>query len=123
MKIEKNKKKFFISLGIIVFSVLLSFGIIFQSTAQTPNIFGGFVTISKFCECSGNFLLTISSPVGGQFIYQPGTPQFPYGSLPRMGVWTLGIYSPGAVCLVPGKPCEAFGLPIGTITPIVGTSL
>jgi len=117
-----NKK--ILILFVVIVTVLLSLFAFLLLQAQSPNFFGGFVTTSIYCTCSNNFLLTIGPPVGGQFIYQPGTPQYPYHSLPRAGVWALGLYSPGGICLMfVGKGCSPFGAPIGTITPIVGTSL
>ncbi|MBX4211065.1 hypothetical protein KW783_03795 [Candidatus Parcubacteria bacterium] len=95
-----------------------------EAQSVTPNAFGGIVLTSLPCTCSGGFLLTIGPPKGGQFVYQIGAPQFANFQLPRPGVWALGLYSPGAICtiVVPGG-CSPLGVPIGTITPVVGTSL
>ena len=124
MKFLKNNKILFSGLCIVFIGVVVSFGIVLRSTAQSPNIFGGLVTSVIPCTCSNAFLVTVSPPVPGQFVYQIGTPQFAWGNITRPGVWTLGVYNPGGVCLVyVGKGCSPFGAPIGTITPIVGTSL
>ena len=89
--------------------------------------FGGFVASSIPCTCSAGFLLTVvpfPPPIGGQFVYQIGTPQLAWFMLPSPGVWTLGEYSPGGICLIfIGKGCAPIGVPIGTILPIVGTGL
>lgn len=91
--------------------------------AQSSLVFGGFVTNSFYCACSNNFLLTLSAPTNAQLLWFPGTPQYREFSLPRSGVWTLGMYSPGGVCLIPAfDGCAPFGAPIGTIGPIAGTS-
>ena len=114
-------------------SALITFGILIIITsliftgniayAQNPFIFGGFVVNSFFCACSGNFLITLSPPTPGQWVWYPGTPQFSNFQLPRAGIWTLGSYSPGGICLVPaGVGCSPFGAPIGTIGPLTGTS-
>ncbi len=109
-----------LGLLIIVVSLIFSGYVLY---AQSPLVFGGLVTNSFYCTCSGNFLLTLSPPSAAQFVWYPGTPQFANYSLPRAGVWTLGNYSPGGVCLVyVGKGCSPFGAPIGTIGPLTGTS-
>ena len=85
--------------------------------------FGGFVTSAIPCPCSNSWLLKISPPKGGLFLFFNGTPQFAYRQLPRPGVWTLGLYKPGGRCRVPATHgCKTIGLPKGTITSIVGTS-
>ncbi len=98
---------------------------IYKTQASGLLPFGGLVAASIPCTCStGMFLLTIGPPRGGQFIYQTGTQAFQNFNLPRPGVWALGLYSPVGVCLVyAGKSCVPFGLPIGTITSVTGTSL
>ena len=113
-------------------STLITFGILviitsllftgYVTYAQSPLIVGGFIVNSFYCACSGNFLLTLSPPTPGQWIWNPSTPQFSNFQLPRAGVWTVGNFSPGGICMVPGTPCTPFGTPIGTISPIVGTS-
>jgi len=120
--ILKNKK---LLASIIIIVLALSFGIFYISSGQSVNIFGGLVTFSMYCPCSQNFLITISGPVGGQFIFYPLTPQFSYNRLPSTGMWALGLYEPGGQCVIPACSgnCCPWGLPIGTITPIVGTSL
>lgn len=89
--------------------------------------FGGKVVVSFPCVCSANYLLTVSAPMGGQFVYYAGTQGFLNYNLPSPGVWALGLYEPGGVCLVPGVYYCAtpvvVGFPLGTITPVVGTSI
>ncbi|MEK7552418.1 MAG: hypothetical protein AAB534_03320 [Patescibacteria group bacterium] len=119
--IFKNKKLLASSVIVVL---ALSFAIFYISYGQSGNIFGGRVTFSGYCACTNNFIMNISGPVGGQFVFPLGSSQFPYYRLPSTGVWALGVYSPGGICLVPcHSGCCPFGLPIGTITPIVGTSL
>lgn len=115
-------KNLFLSVAVILVGVTIS-AFVFVS-AQNPFNFGGFVLASIPCTCSGNFLLTIGPPVGGQFVYYPGTQAFLHFNLPRPGVWAVGSYTPGGACLqFAGKICVPFGVPLGTITPQVGTSL
>lgn len=85
--------------------------------------FGGVVTASYPCPCSGNFLLTVVGPKGGQFVYYPGTQAFLSYNLPMVGVGVVGNYTPGGVCLIPiPYGCTTAGFPIGTISSVVGTS-
>ncbi len=113
-----------IMLMFVLVTIFMASFLVQAEKASAQVHFGGFVTASFFCPCSGNFLLTISGPIGGQFIFQPGTPQFSHHQLPRANVWALGLYNPGGVCMVPATHgCNPAGAPIGTISPIVGTSL
>ena len=116
-----NKK---ILVFILIIAIVVALGLFFNKSFAVTPPFGGFVTTSFYCSCSGNFLLTIGPPLGGQFIYN-NTPQFLNEQLPRLGVWALGLYAPMSIgCWVPaGHGCIQIGLPLGTITPIVGTSL
>ena len=117
------KKIIIITIIIILGVIGVVFGYYSFSSAQSPLIFGGVVLNSQYCSCSGNFLLTLSAPTPGQWVWYPGTPQFANMQLPRMGVWSLGLYTPGGACLGPsGKGCAPIGAPIGTIGPITGTS-
>ncbi len=92
-----------------------------------PFNFGGIVAFSYLCTCSLNWVVTIVGPKPAILSYYY-TPQFANFQLPRMGVWTLGTYTPGAVCLdwYPGFPpfcAPSWMVPFGTILPLVGTSL
>lgn len=124
MRLFKNNK--IRNLFAVLISVALIISVyIYKTQAIGLLPFGGLVVASIPCTCStGMFLLTIGPPVGGQFVYQTGTQAFQNFNLPRAGVWALGLYSPVGVCLVyAGKSCVPFGLPIGTITSVTGTSL
>ena len=115
-------KKF---LGMTVIVGVMFGGLFFSQPQQADaqNIFGGLVLWSFFCPCSGNYLLYISPPVGGFYSFYPGSQGFLNYSLPGPGVWTLGLYNPGGVCLIPTTTgCTSFIHPQGTITPIVGSS-
>lgn len=93
-----------------------------NANAQIP--FGGIVYGSVFCPCSINFMLFISPPVPANVMYQPGPSfQYPFFQLPRTGVWTLGLYSPGGACLffIPFG-CTPVAYPAGTIM-FAGTSM
>lgn len=119
---NKTRKKLIITAIFLV--AIISSGAIVLNSYAVGLPFGGFITSSVLCTCSGTWLLTVGPPVGGFFVYA-NTPQFPYAQLPRPGVWVLGLYEPGGVCLMwYGPTCGPASAPvIGTITPIVGTSL
>lgn len=109
---------------IFVLIVIVVFGFSPRKTFASIFNFGGFVISSVPCPCSNSWLLTISPPRGGQFLFFNGMPQFEYHQLPRFAVWTLGLYKPGGQCLVPtSHGCKSVGKPKGIITPTVGTSL
>lgn len=112
----------------IIFLVAVFSGFIYYRTskisAQGVLPFGGMVLASVPCTCSGgDFLLTIGPPSNIQLVFNVATPQYEYMQLPRPGVWSLGLYTPGAVCMAfVGKGCAPIGAPLGRIT-MVGTSL
>ncbi len=60
--------------------------------------FGGMITYVRPCTCSGGWLLTISPPAPGKFLYKPSqTKLFPFGNLLKKGPFVLGsAKSPGA---------------------------
>jgi hypothetical protein len=118
-------KKFALFLAVLVVVAVGAYSVIRFTGGQAGVPFGGRVLNSIPCTCSGNFLLTVSPPVGGQFVYFPGTQAFANFNLgPASGMWALGMYTPGGVCLqFVGKGCVPFGAPIGTISPMVGTSI
>lgn len=119
------KKVSAIIVGITLLAMLINVPIEVQKAeAQNPFNFGGIVAWSYFCECSGDFLLYVTPPKDGFFMwYSPGD-QYANYMLPSTGVWTLGLYAPFGICLIyVGESCEEFIHPAGTILPTVGTSL
>lgn len=108
---------------LVVFGGFFSIWKYSRGVAGVP--FGGRVLAAIPCTCSGNLLMTVSPPMGGQFVYFPGTQAYMNYNLGlSTGMWALGLYTPGGVCLqFVGKGCVPFGAPIGTISPTVGTSL
>lgn len=116
----KNIMKQIAAIGIIVGMLLFTM----PQRAEAQTLFGGLVLWTHFCTCSGNFLLFISPPNGGFFSYYADTQGFANFTLPRSGIWTLGLYSPGGVCLdYVGFGCAQFFPAQGTITPVTGSSL
>lgn len=116
-------KKFRYSVAICVAALILTLTSVYtMNAAGLP--FGGFVAVSLPCTCTpGSFLITVGPPLGGQFVYVSGVPQYANMQLPRAGVWSVGMYSPAGVCMIySGKSCVPLGVPIGTITPFTGTS-
>lgn len=93
-------------------------------TSATQN-FGGKITATYTCNCSGNQLVVVKDARGPikQVILQPGVSRIYQYYNVRAGVNTLGTYVVGGQCLVyVTVGCSTFGAPIGTITQI-GTSL
>lgn len=120
----RHKKIILFSFAIVL--ILFSLFFVLKYTRGVVGIpFGGKVISAIPCPCSGSFLLTLSPPTAGQYIYYPGTQRYLNFNLPQIGVWAVGLYTPGGICLIPsGKSgCAPLGVPIGTITPTVGTSL
>lgn len=104
-----------LAVGLFAFSV--------PSQAHAVGLpFGGLITVSTPCACSGGYLLTVAGPIPGTYVVQLGTSiPFLYGSFYKPGAFILGNFVPGGVCLVPGTPCTALPVTGGTIT-IFGTS-
>lgn len=116
---------------LILFVIVVATYSIFKYTKGIGLLpFGGRVLTAIPCSCGGsavggfNVFLTISPPVGGQFLYAIGTQAYLNKNLGfGTGMWALGLYTPGGVCMVLSpKGCSPL-IPIGTITPTVGTSL
>ena len=111
----------------IIFAIILAVALVSSAVAYRVSgaglPFGGRVVGAWSCGCSGGWLLRVSPPAGGFFVYN-NTPQYAYSQLPRNGVWVLGLYTPGGVC-TSGDDCDPVTSAAvqGTITPIVGTSL
>ena len=85
--------------------------------------FGGMSTAVFYCNCSFNFRIMVSPPVGGTFMYQPGaTILYQYGQIYRTGVWLLGLHSGSASCLIyVVKGCSNIGT--HPLMYMVGTSM
>ncbi len=119
------KRKTIIVPTILLVALLTSYGIFKYSQAQLGGSlpFGGLVTSTFFCTCSANFMVTVSGPVGGTFMYTPGTQAYESYNLGEdTGMWVLGLYSPGGGCYIdaPGT-CDVIPT-TGVISPTVGTS-
>lgn len=85
---------------VLLLGTVLAFGVIVSSTSAGPGSpFGGQITSVFYCNCSGNYRLTVGPPVGGTFIYQPGaTIVYQYGMITSPGVWILGTYVGNVSC-------------------------
>ncbi len=124
---KKSKHRILVALILLVGAVA-SFGVFSyghsqaQSAGLTP--FGGQVLSSFWCKCSHNYLLTVSGPAGGLFVYTPGTQAYESFNLgPLSGMWVLGLYTPG-VGVCSALEGECFTIPTqGLISPTVGSSL
>lgn len=108
-----------LTIGIILFAGLFLY---FEAEAVPGLPFGGFVNTVFVCTCSPGVVLQVGPPVGGNYLVLPGTLVYEYGQV-RAGVWVLGDYSPGGVCLhFVGKACVTFVPVTGTVN-FMGTSL
>lgn len=106
----------------VLAALVLAFSL--PSPAQAVGVpFGGIISVSMPCSCSGNWLVIVAGFPSGYvpLVVQPGvTIPFPFYSLYKPGAFTKGDYVPGGVCLMPGTPCWTFPV-LGTIN-LVGTS-
>lgn len=120
-----SKKKILIFLATFLF-IFLIWGSLYVEPAQSLGgvPFGGMVSFVQPCTCSCGAVVVVGPPRGGPFLYCPGfTRVYEYFQIPRVGVWLLGLYSPGGTCLIwVGKLCVPAPIqPIGTII-MTGTS-
>lgn len=98
-----------------------------QTTFAQLNLpFGGQIQSVLYCNCTKNFLLKIGPPRGSafwasDFLFNPGqTIVYQFYQILRPGVWTLGTWEGGGVCVY-GPLCEEI-IPAKPIR-MVGTSL
>ncbi len=124
MTFSRNKK---IAIAILVFVVIVlgvySFSKYSKGQGLVP--FGGLVVNSFYCNGTNNFLLTVTGPAGGLYVYDPRTPQA-YASFNlgfETGMWVLGMYTPFAFgCQIDAEPVKIVIPSLGVISPTVGTS-
>ncbi len=124
-----QKKYLFRTFVILILLTFVFVGVFYHKQkevqSQSPLVFGGKITFWQECSCTpgpGSFVITITGTNPGTFLFLPGR-SIPFREYQhaRIGVWALGNYTPGAVCLT-GKFCiPATPPPIGTIHQI-GTS-
>lgn len=57
--------------------------------------FGGMILYRHYCECPvPGFIVVVSGPVGGNFLYVPGATQlFPNFNILGLGNWVLGLHT------------------------------
>ena len=92
--------------------------------------FGGKISMTKTCECSGNYMITlldVGTKMSLSIMFQPGLSSLKMNYNPTMGQTVLGGYIRGAAtCMIyVGTSCSSFGNPTGTIDTIrgIGTTL
>lgn len=107
----KSKKLF----SLLLLGLIVSLFIFWPRPAEAILGFGG--RILNVTLCVNGMLFTIGPPVGGLFMWVPGTLTFAYAQL-RPGPWSLGAYIPGGVCIIPPLVIPAMGTMI-----MIGTSL
>jgi hypothetical protein len=100
-------------IAVLVFALVATIALVVveggKAQASTP--FGGMVTDVFYCNCSNNWRITVSPPVGGVFMYEPGvTVVYEYHMIPVTGVWLLGLHGAPVSCLIFSlKGCAAMG--------------
>lgn len=105
----------------LIFSFLIIILTADLSYAQGGTPFGGRVTTSIYCACSNNWYLVVSSPRGGEFMYQPGqTILYEYRQW-RQGVWLLGLWSGRRNCRQPSSH-GCYTMASGNLITMMGTS-
>lgn len=113
----------FVAILVLVLAATIALVVIEGRKAEAQMPFGGIVTSVFYCNCSFNYRLTVSPPVGGTFMYQPGvTVVYEYYMIPTTNVWLLGLYGSPVSCMIYAlKGCATLGVyPMITMT---GTSM
>ena len=115
----------YLSIFLFIVCCTMSFPSTPYAAVFKPLNFGGRIVFMTPCTCSGNVLLYIQDVRGwvSPLVYQPGVTILHKWYQPRVGVWGLGNFVAGGVCLVySGTACVTGGVPVGTMTQL-GTSL
>ncbi len=94
--LDKKYFKIFLFVGCIV---VFFFSFSHYADAVIP--FGG--RTLTIIPCDIGTLTTVGPPVGGQYMYFPGTRTYLYGP-PAPGKWLLGNAGPVAICTISGFP-------------------
>lgn len=109
MKNMKKKHIFVVALSLLLFVGAYSYQVTKPTEVDALLPFGGFVNYVQYCTCSMAIASVVGPPVGGTFVYAPGTVTYAYGQVYRSGVWLLGNWTPGGVCLFyAGVGCGTF---------------
>ena len=94
-----------------VFVSLIFFGIFMTPlpVAAITKPFGGLTTFLFNCRNMVKYVV-IGPPVGGEYIWHPGTRTYLFGP-PSVGRWNLGLAGPPSICVVSiNPPIFFFGL-------------
>ncbi len=92
--------------------------------AQFLPPFAGIILDVEVCTCSGSLNILIGPPFPAQLLYYPGISLlYPMFQIFRPGPYALGLYVPGATCLIAQKYCTPATVPPWGIMMMVGTSL
>ncbi|MEK9157839.1 MAG: hypothetical protein AAB638_01485 [Patescibacteria group bacterium] len=107
---------------IVVLVLAFSMFPIITNAASFGLPFGGKILNTSYCTCSFNTLLTIGGPIGGTYMYQPGTSTlYRNYHVWSSGPWTVGITSGYSTCMVySGNSCVSRGG--GPLIRKIGTS-
>lgn len=116
-----------------ILACVLFFGILFTpyTVSAITKPFGGLTTFLFDCRNLVKYVV-IGPPVGGEYIWHPGTKTYLFGP-PSVGRWNLGLAGPPSICVVSvNPPIFFFGLsmimlgtsgPAGSLIPSQGPDL
>jgi hypothetical protein len=121
----RRRRNVWLLASILVALILIISSVFVAKSLAGPGLpFGGMTTFVQRCTCSCGAVVVVGPPRGGPLLYCPGISRvFEFFQIPRTGVWLLGNYAPGGICLIRRRSsCIPAPIqPIGTIL-IVGTS-
>lgn len=109
---------------ILVVGMIIAGGLMIHTRAQALLPFGGMIMFVKSCQCPvPGFLIVVSPPVGGSYLYTPGTVLYPNFNVFTPGAWVLGLHTGTPVgCGNFEKGYCAAQVPAQGIITMVGTS-
>lgn len=106
----------FLSIGSILFLTISPLSV------NAASVFGGRIMKVIPCTCSPGMAIIVGPPRPAVLLYIPGASRlFKYGRV-MPGVWSLGDYSSGGICMqIAGKTCIKYPPVQGTVLKM-GTS-
>ncbi len=113
---------------VLIFCVMLAGHMVLYNNARAQSAmppFGGMIVGLRWCNCPiHGFLVWVSPPVGGPFLYAPGfSTLYANGNILKLGSWVLGLHT--GVPVTCGRLDEGFcesQIPTRGMIYMVGTS-